>query len=363
MALNFRFAIASDLHIAVPHTIAAQKHRFHLVEVSIPALELVLEHLSKLDIDFLLLPGDLTQDGEPENHTWLSKRLAALPYPVFVVPGNHDVPVKFANDYSIALADFPNYYHHCGYDVQQRLFYTKQVLPGVRIIGLNSNQFDTSGKQEYIGGLDVEQLNWLEQVLTNAKEELVMVMIHHNVIEHLPDQYNNPLGRRYMLENKSVLLDILQSYDVKLIFTGHLHVQDIAEHEGIYEITTGSLVSYPHPYRIVDFTTNADGKQSLKIESHRVNSLPNLPNLSNLSRDWIGDRSFHFMSKLLTNPPLNLSPEVAKKLAPSLRYFWADLAAGDAVLDFPNFPPHARRYFESFSATNNIDNNATLLLQ
>lgn len=363
MALNFRFAVASDLHIAVPNTIAEQAHRFHLVEVSIPAFEVVLENLSKLDIDFLLLPGDLTQDGEPENHTWLSKKLATLPYPVYVVPGNHDVPTKFANDDSIGLADFPSYYHHCGYDYQERLFYTKQILPGVRIICLNSNQFDSSGKQEYTGGLEAEQLEWLKQVLTTAEEELVMVMVHHNVIEHLPDQSHNSLGRRYMLENRLALLDILKSAGVKLIFTGHLHVQDVAEYQGIYEITTGSLVTYPHPYRIIDFTTDSSGQQSLKIESHRVNSLPNFPTLSDISRNWLGDRSFRFMFKLLTNPPVNLSPEIAEKLAPSLRYFWADIAGGDAVFDFPEFPPHARQYFESFSATNSIDNNATLLLQ
>ncbi|NEN88256.1 MAG: metallophosphoesterase [Okeania sp. SIO3H1] len=363
MALNFRFAVASDLHIAVPNTIAEQAHRFHLVEVSIPAFEVVLENLSKLDIDFLLLPGDLTQDGELENHTWLSKKLATLPYPVYVVPGNHDVPTKFTNDYSIGLADFPSYYHHCGFDYQERLYYTKQILPGVRIIGLNSNQFDSAGKQEYTGSLEAEQLDWLKQVLTTTKEELVMVMIHHNVIEHLPDQSHNSLGRRYMLENRLALLDILQSAGVKLIFTGHLHVQDVAEYQGIYEITTGSLVTYPHPYRIINFTTDSSGQQSLKIESHRVNSLPNFPTLSDVSRNWLGDRSFRFMFQLLTNPPVNLSPEKAEKLAPSLRYFWADIAGGDAVFNFPEFPPHARQYFESFSATNSIDNNATLLLQ
>ncbi len=363
MGLNFRFAVASDLHIAVPNTISDQAHRSHLVEFSIPAFELVLEHLGKLDIDFLLLPGDLTQDGEIENHTWLSKKLAELPYPVYVVPGNHDVPVELALENLIGLADFPNYYHHYGYADRHKLYYTDQAFPGVRIIGLNSNQFYPSGKQEYMGGLEPQQLEWLKQVLTDAKKELVIVMVHHNVIEHLPDQYHNPLSRRYMLENRYSLLDILQSAGVRLIFTGHLHVQDIAEYQGIYEITTGSLVSYPHPYRIIDFTTDASGQQCLKIETHRVNSLPNFPNLSDISREWIADRSFRFMFKFLTNPPLNLSPEVAEKLAPSLRYFWADIAGGDAVFDFPDFPPHTRRYFQSFSSTKNIDNNAKLVWQ
>ncbi len=61
--MNFRFAIISDPHIAVPQTIQHHSHRFHLVEVSILALEKVLNHLEQLNLDFLLLPGDLTQDG------------------------------------------------------------------------------------------------------------------------------------------------------------------------------------------------------------------------------------------------------------------------------------------------------------
>ncbi len=56
--------------------------------VSIPAFEFALQHLEQLKLDFLLLPGDLTQDGEPANHLWLQKRLESLPFPTYVVPGN-----------------------------------------------------------------------------------------------------------------------------------------------------------------------------------------------------------------------------------------------------------------------------------
>src|ERR687886_1261514 len=115
MSLDFRFAVVSDLHIGLPHTIWNHPSRFHLVEVSIPALELILEHLKQQEIDFLLLPGDLTQHGEPDNHAWLQQRLAQLPFPAYVVPGNHDVPVVMANEQSIAVCDFPHYYRKCGY--------------------------------------------------------------------------------------------------------------------------------------------------------------------------------------------------------------------------------------------------------
>lgn len=366
MRLNFRFAIISDLHIALPHTIWDHPNRFHLVEVSIPALEIILEHLGQLELDFLLLPGDLTQHGEAENHAWLQQRLAQLPYPVYVVPGNHDVPTLKSKGDSISLADFPYYYGKFGYENPDRLYYTCEIMPQVRLIGLNSNQFDADGKQ--LGYIDDAQLTWLEGVLASATEALVMVMIHHNVIEHLPHQSTHDLGRRYMLDNAPVLLQLLRDAGVQLIFTGHLHVQDIAYARGIYEITTGSLVSYPHPYRILHFQMDGDGRKQLSVESHLIESVPGWPTLAQTSREWIGDRSHPFMLKLLTGPPASLPQKQASELVSSLRYFWADIARGDAMFNFPHFPPATRAYFESFSAigpdgtAQAIDNYATLLL-
>ncbi|QHG19770.1 metallophosphoesterase [Nostoc sp. ATCC 53789] len=374
MTLNFRFAVVSDLHLALPHTIWDHPSRFHLVEVSISAFQSVLEHLIQLDLDFLLLPGDLTQHGEPENHAWLQQCLTQLPFPVYVVPGNHDVPVMLADQQSIAFADFPYYYTKFGYEDPQQMYYIRQLLPGVKLIGLNSNFFNDQGEQ--VGCLDAKQLRWLEEVLAASVDELVLVMVHHNVVEHLPNQANHPLANRYMLSNSAELLQLLKRYGVKLVFTGHLHVQDIAYSDGVYDITTGSLVSYPHPYRVLEFHRDNQGKESLQIVSHRVESVPDFPDLQHSSRQWMGDRSFPFLVKLLTHSPLNLPLSQAKRLAPSLRDFWATIADGDAVLDYPQFPLEVRRYIETYSASAQsnpgmatggtltlIDNNSTLLLR
>ncbi len=364
MSLNFRFAIASDLHIGLPETIWEKKKRFHLIEISIPAFELVLEHLTQLQLDFLLLPGDLTQHGEPENHKWLQQRLASLPFPVYVVPGNHDVPSLSPTSQAIGWQDFPSYYQQFGYTNQEQLYYSHEILPGVQLIALNSNQFSDSGEQ--LGCLDTSQLIWLEQVLESCLGKLVLVMIHHNVIEHLPNQAQHPLGKRYMLDNASELLQLLQKYGVKLIFSGHLHVQDIAHTEGIYEVTTGSLVSYPHPYRILEWRSDNQGQSQLQIQSHRLEKVPGWDNLTQISREWLGEHSYPFMMQLLTTPPLNLPPEKSEILAEKLRYFWADIAAGDAWFNFPEFPEMAQRYFQAFSAITSdgnyapIDNHATL---
>jgi 3',5'-cyclic AMP phosphodiesterase CpdA len=365
MKLNFRFAIVSDLHIALPETIWDHPSRFHLVEVSIPAFDSVLEHLTQLDLDFLLIPGDLTQHGEPANHNWLQNRLSQLPFPSYVIPGNHDVPVLMANEQSIGFAEFPYFYQKFGYENPQQHYYNRQIFPGVRLIGLNSNSFDDQGQQ--IGRLDSQQFQWLEQQLAGIENELILVMIHHNVVEHLPNQSRHPMANRYMLENAAKLRQLLQRYGVKLVFTGHLHVQDVACAEGIYDITTGSLVSYPHPYRVLEFNRDELGRESLQVVSHRVESVPDFPNLQTLSRQWMGDRSYPFVVKLLTLPPLSLPLTQAETLAPSLRDFWATIADGDAMLEYPHFPINVRRYIEEYSAVNDgntafIDNHSTLLI-
>ncbi len=361
MTVNFRFAIISDPHITLPHTLWNHSNRFHLGEVSIPVLEKALTHLEQSGLDFLLIPGDLTQHGEPDNHRWLQKRLNDLPIPTYVIPGNHDIPTLLPNKTSIGVKAFPYYYRQFGYLNPERLYYCQEILPEIYLIGLNSNYFDEEGS--LVGYVDKAQLLWLEQTLTLVKDKVVFVMIHHNVIEHLPAQASHEMGKRYIVSNGNILINLLKKYGVKYIFTGHLHVQDVVEKEGIYEITTGSLVSYPHPYRILEMTIDEQGNQELQFKSYPVESVTGWENLAQFSKQWMGDRSYHFMIKLLTSFPLNLPLLEAEKLAPQLRYFWSDIAQGDHIFDFPQFPPFVRSYFQQFSSKNQIDNEGTIIIK
>jgi 3',5'-cyclic AMP phosphodiesterase CpdA len=360
MTLNFRFAVISDLHVALPDTIWQHPSRMHLVEVGIPALEETLDRLSQENLDFLLVPGDMTQHGEAANHAWIADRFAQLPYPVYVIPGNHDIPVLEKNEQSIAHHEFPHFYRMFGYEDPSRPYYTQQILPGVRLIGLNSSTFDLDGKQ--IGRMDEPQLEWLRETLAKSQEEVVLVMIHHNILEHLPNQATQTLGQRYMLENAPELLSILRAHHVNLVFTGHLHIQDVAYQEGIYDITTGSLISYPHPFRVFQYQSDRHNRQWLQMESHRIESVPGWENLAEQTRERMGDRGQTFMLQLLMQAPLSLPQAEAEALVPSLRYFWTAVSEGDAWFDFSHFPEAARNYFESFGTTTPIDNRALLPL-
>jgi 3',5'-cyclic AMP phosphodiesterase CpdA len=356
MPPNLRFGIISDLHIGLPHTVQDNPYRFHWVELSIPALESVLAHFSQLDLDFVLIPGDLTQDGEPENHAWLCQRFAQLPFPAYVIPGNHDVISPVRTETCIGPQEFPDYYRQSGYLNSDQLYYTRELQPGVRLIALNSNQFDDQGQQ--LGALEDQQLIWLQTVLEKTADDFVMVMVHHNVLEHLPNQTENVVGRRYMLDDAFRLLELLHHHHVQLVFTGHLHVQNIAEQNGLYDITTGSLVSYPHPYRVVEVRG-----ATVEIESHRVSSLPGWPDLQATSRQMMGQRSTRFMAHFLMQPPLNLSQQEALRFAPQLTDFWATVAQGDGTLSYPALPRPIRDYFESFSHHGHFDNQGVITLR
>jgi 3',5'-cyclic AMP phosphodiesterase CpdA len=375
MNLQFRFAILSDPHVALPDTIWDNPGRFHLVELSIPVLEAVFERLDSLGLDFLLIPGDLTQHGEPENHAWLAQRLAQLSYPTYVIPGNHDIVTQFATERSIGLADFPRYYEKFGYSDPDQPYYICQPLPGLRLIGLNSNGFDAAGQQFRSGWLDSAQLDWLARVLAasraEAPDDLIFVMLHHNALEHLPGQSQSHLGQRYMLKNTDALLPLLQAAQVPILFTGHLHVQDVAQYQQgdwqLHEVTTGSLVGYPHPYRLLEVRRDALGC-ALQIESGRVTQVKGWPDLQHSSREWMGDHSFAFMLRFLTEPPLSLPLAEAELLAPDLRYFWADIANGDAQFELPQLPHRVQQFLAQFGAISPagdpqpIDNFVTLRL-
>ena len=376
MTSRFRFAILSDPHIALPETIWPSSKRFHLVEISIPAIEQVLADLHQLDLDFLLIPGDLTQHGERQNHRWLADRLSTLPYPAYVIPGNHDVIAATATDTCIDMPEFVQLYDKFGYGKTDtglgggdRPYYAQEILPAVWLIGLNSIAFEADGQQHWSGLLDAEQLAWLTATLAQIPDDaLTLVMLHHNVLEHLPGQSHHRMGKRYMLDNAPELVAILEAANVSLMFTGHLHVQDIARRDTLYEITTGSLVSYPHPYRIVQVLRDGDrpNAATLQIESRQVQSLPGWENLGQRSREWMGDRSPSFMLQFLTAPPISLPPKAAQKLLPDLRNFWADISAGDAHFTFEHLPPTVRRHLQRFSALDAegnyhpIDNNTVL---
>jgi len=80
--------------------------------------------------------------------------------------------------------------------------------------------------------------------------------MHHGVVEHWKGQ--SKLHPNYLVEGYGDFGRFLASYNVRMVFTGHYHAQDITlarfGDKYIYDIETGSLVTAPCPIRYVKFT-------------------------------------------------------------------------------------------------------------
>ena len=115
----------------------------------------------------------------------------------------------------------------------------------------------------------------LEKAATEKKA--VIVMVHHGIVEHYVGQEKN-FGE-YILDDFPAVSKLLAMYNARLVFTGHYHAQDITEerwleaNKFIFDIETGSLVTYPAPYRIVSI----DASQKATVQTKHVESISSHP--------------------------------------------------------------------------------------
>jgi len=90
-------------------------------------LQATIDKLVSEDVDVVLVPGDLTKDGELHNHQIVASYLAQLEdagKKVYVIPGNHDISNPHASSFqgsnlvpmpTITPSEFADIYNDFGY--------------------------------------------------------------------------------------------------------------------------------------------------------------------------------------------------------------------------------------------------------
>jgi predicted MPP superfamily phosphohydrolase len=282
---NLKIAIVSDIHYLEPSLLvndgaagtAFQNYLDQdpkMVQYSDAIFKKVIEELKAEKPDILLLPGDITKDGEKIGHEAVAGFLTELRnigIKVFAMPGNHDINNAKAksyngnNDYPVdktSKADFASIYANFGYsDAISRdpnsLSYVAELQAGLRIIAIDASKYEEYGPAGDVaaGRIKPETLTWVLSQLALAKQQNIQVfaMMHHNLIEHYAGQ--SQLDPGYVIEEWQNVANTLMDAGLKIIFTGHYHANDIStySHNGkqLFDIQTGSLVTAPSPYRIV----------------------------------------------------------------------------------------------------------------
>lgn len=178
-------------------------------------------------VDFVLIAGDLTQSGKPEEYAAFKANLANARAPVWVVPGNHDVGAKFdsGNPEHTTLARVATYEKWMG----QSWFATN--CAGVRVIGINSSILGSGFACE------TQMWNFLETELSRPVPEPTLLVLHYPIFVNELDE---PGGKYWDIEPapRARLYALLKQGGVKTVLSGHLHRPLVNRRDGILFVTT-----------------------------------------------------------------------------------------------------------------------------
>lgn len=187
-------------------------------------LQRVVAHINQQDPapDVVLISGDVTDNGTPEQMANAARILAGLNAPFFVIPGNHDTRAALWSEFGgtacpSRVDDFIAYVVN-GYDM--------------RLIGLDSTIPDAPG-----GELCDTRLDWLEARLAEAPTRPTLIFMHHPPVKCgvLETDHDGFIGAER-------LADIIAKYPaVERVLCGHIHLATFTGWQGTIVATCPSI--------------------------------------------------------------------------------------------------------------------------
>lgn len=351
---SIKIAVFSDVHY-LSDSLAHDGDALRIFEKTVgrntremhAVFDTVLVRVESENPDILLIPGDLTNNGEKQSHLDFIKKLQQIALAgtrIFVIPGNHDVNVPNAKKYigttsvsteTISAEEFATMYVDFGYGQAFRrdtasLSYLVAINDSVWLLGIDSNRYQAHATTSISDGRILpETLHWALGILREAKARniLVLGMMHHGLVEHLPHQ--STFFPAYLIQNWKTTAEMLADEGLQLIFTGHFHANDISAFHSpkgntLYDIETGSLIAYPFPYRIISLKN-----RELKVNSFFIDSIAGVPDLSEKYRSLLENRSKKIALAKLSLLGMQLPSETATLLSDLLAKMAVLHAAGD----------------------------------
>lgn len=216
----------------------------------------------------IIVTGDVTFNGErvsAEKFAEIFKPLEETQ--LLVLPGNHDIYDGWARElrgkkqyYAGQISPrmwrniFKTSYKNAVSVDDESLAYSVQLNPDYLLILADSNDY---GKEEATtapataGFLGREQRRWIKAQLQYASENNLQVIfcMHHNLYAHNP-----AVNKGYVVDDYRELRKLLAQYNVKLVFSGHIHAQNIMLPQDpcpATEVVTASFCSNDQGYGVV----------------------------------------------------------------------------------------------------------------
>ena len=254
------------------------------------ALADLKKRVKQENLEYLLVPGDLTRDGEYAGHARVAQLLRQFEkesgVPVAVIPGNHDVNKGNAADFSsgerrearnLKPEEFLEFYAKLGYDLPgcerfgDTLSYIADLGRDYRLIAIDTSLNTLGGGPK----CSLEDLcDWVIRECGKAKAagKTIVGMGHHNLAEQIGCQ--EAVMHNFGFEGVREIGEAFADAGMHFYLSGHLHLGEIAMQvsdsgEPLYDITTASTAGYPGETRTVKFSTSG-GKTQADVRSNPV---------------------------------------------------------------------------------------------
>jgi 3',5'-cyclic AMP phosphodiesterase CpdA len=234
------------------------------------ALSAFVNKMIKFHPTALIITGDITFNGaliSAQRFSQLMQPLIKQKIAVLVIPGNHDIfdgwARKFVADVEYRTKEISpqtwrqifsySYSHAVKKDVNS-LAYSVNFNPNYRLIMADSNKF---GRQPSLmhpktsGKISSAQLHFIKSELLAAQKQgqHVLFFMHHNLYTH-----NMAVSEGFVLDNAAELRRLLRKYQVKVVFSGHIHAQSILPPQkdcSATEIVSSCFASTDEGYGVV----------------------------------------------------------------------------------------------------------------
>ena len=313
---DYRFAVVADPHVMAPQLYDEGSAGFRssvmqnrkMLHLSASIFHQLVDSLIDAKPNLLLVPGDLTKDGEMLSHQLFVHELARLDSAgirTLVVPGNHDISAEFPQD------TFLSFYAPYGYDTLKSvldphsLSYITQLTDSVSLLALDS----------HTGVVSDSTINWaLAQADTAAAHrKRLIAMTHYGIVNHFNAQ--DDLVESSQIAHADSIANLLATHGVHYVFTGHFHITNASKdytglftRDSIWEISTGSPITFPCHYKQMSLNQNGD---SLGMQTQLIRATDTIADLQTYAMQWAEEHinsSFNYMcDKIWTRvvPSLN----------------------------------------------------------
>jgi len=196
----FRFALLTDLHIAKGGN-------------AVEDLQNAVDQINASnDIEFVLVTGDITEQGDKASLQKAKEILDRLKVKYYTIPGNHET--KWSDSGVTAFGDIFN-------NERFRLDYK-----GFLFLGFNSGPLMRMAE----GHIAPQDIRWLEEELKKAGREKPVFLV-----THYPLQTGD-------VDNWYELTDAVRSFNIRAFLGGHYHANRFLLYDGIPGILNRSTL-------------------------------------------------------------------------------------------------------------------------